>query len=456
MIRTRFGGTSWPRAALATLVVVDLFSYFFFVGDARAVAMANGMAVTGFTDLVSRLPMRAAIVLIGIGAAVVFGTRPGRLWEGALALAALAVLSTAHAQLFGSPWRHLFFSGLCLLGWLLGLAVSRHEGAPTDESWARVGSMALLGAAYLNSGISKIVFGGVEWVSGLPVQVAIIGQDGLVPDGIVARYRSWVVTTPEAARAFSVATLGFELAGPLMLVGRTTRFLVAMGLLAMHTNIYLLTRHILYWESMVLLALFAFSSDGNVAETGSTTAPIRWIDRRFVGSATLLALCALLAIGHQTRRYAHSREKRSVPVPKSAPGPSEAPSAPSSPRPSEARGSAPSATPPLRHVGPFTVGQRLAGEWSIEALDLSDAGLIIALSGTPGRVRFELTCARSEHRSPFDVGAAHLFYSSNDLSRRELEAVGEALRERVRQSADPDICAAVVSWRRSVQSGPQH
>src|SRR4029450_6099426 len=124
---------------------------------------------------------------------------------------------------FGSPWRHLFFSGLCLLGWLLGLVVSRQQGAPTDESWARAGSVALLGAAYLNSGISKIVFGGFKWISGLPVQVAIIGQDGMVPDGVVGWYRSWAVSTPEVACAFSVGTLAFELSGPLMLVGPRTR-----------------------------------------------------------------------------------------------------------------------------------------------------------------------------------------------------------------------------------------
>src|SRR6185295_4978241 len=139
---------------------------------------ASGIAISPFAELFSRTMVRGVIVLIGVVSAVAFGWRPGRLWEGLLSLGALIVLSTAHAQLFGSPWRHLFYSGVCLSGWLLGLVVSRRRGARLDESYARVGSIALLGAAYFNAGISKIVFGGAGWMSGLPIQAAIIGQVG--------------------------------------------------------------------------------------------------------------------------------------------------------------------------------------------------------------------------------------------------------------------------------------
>ena len=69
---------------------------------------------------------------------------------------------------------------------------------PKDESYARIGSMALLGAAYLNAGISKLVYGGTTWMFGIPIQGAIIGQDGLVADSITSAYRSWVVATPAA------------------------------------------------------------------------------------------------------------------------------------------------------------------------------------------------------------------------------------------------------------------
>ena len=241
------------RGALGVIVVADLVSFFFFIANARAIAPAS--AFTNVSDVFSRMPVVGAVVSIGVAGAVAFAWRPGRIWEGLVSLGALTLLSTAHAQLYGSPWRHLYYSGLCLSGWLLGLGLGRHRGAATDESLARIGSIALLGAAYLNAGISKLAFGGIDWLSGLPIQAVVVGQDGLVADSILSSYRTWVAETPAAASLFAIATVGFELAGPLMIAGRKTRLCVALGLLAMHANIYVLTR-ILYWESMVLLVLF--------------------------------------------------------------------------------------------------------------------------------------------------------------------------------------------------------
>ena len=80
-----------------------------------------------------------------------------------------------------------------------GLELGRHRGAATDESLARIGSIALLGAAYLNAGISKLAFGGIDWLSGLPIQAVVVGQDGLVADSILSSYRTWVAETPAAA-----------------------------------------------------------------------------------------------------------------------------------------------------------------------------------------------------------------------------------------------------------------
>ena len=247
--------TSVLRGVLAGVVALDLISFFFFLGDARATALATGSVLGTFNEVLSRAPVRGVVVLIGVVGAVRFGRTPGRLWAGLLSLGALMLLSTAHAQLFGSPWRHLYYSGLCLSGWLLGLAVSRRRGLPADESYARIGSTALLGAAYLNAGISKLVYGGWDWVYGLPIQAVVVAQDGLVADSIVSAYRSWVVATPTVAGLFSVATIVFELAAPLMIGGGKTRRCAALGLLAMHLNILVLT-HILYWESMVFLVLF--------------------------------------------------------------------------------------------------------------------------------------------------------------------------------------------------------
>jgi len=294
------------------MATIDLLSLGYFVTDARAGAVVNGLGIDRFADLCSRTPCTATFVVIGVIAAVTFARRPGQLWAGALALGALAVLSTVHAQLYGSPWRHLYFSGVCLLGWLLGLGVARWHGAPTDESYAQVGSIALLAAAYLNGGLSKLVYSGVDWVWGAPIQAIIVAQDGLVQDSIMSAYRSWVVTTPGVASIFSIVTLGVEFLAPLMVVGQRTRRVVALGLFAMHANIFVLTA-ILYWESMVFLVLFGLATDERREESApARTRPIPLLDHAFSGTAVVLALCAALAIVHQSRRYARAQQPTPV------------------------------------------------------------------------------------------------------------------------------------------------
>lgn len=420
------------RLVLAGVVVADLLSFYGFLTDARADALARGVPLGAFTDLLSRSLVCVPVILVGLAASIAFAARPARLWEGLLALGALTLLSTAHAQLFGSPWRHLFYSGLCLAGWLLGLAVSRRRGAPMDESYARTGAIALLGAAYCNAGISKLVYGSTDWISAVPIQSVIVGQDGLVADGPLSIYRSWIVNTPAAGIAFSVATVGFELAGPLMLLGRRWRLAVAAGLFAMHANIFVLTA-ILYWESMLLLAAFGLSPDARSSDTVPATAGAhRPRHRLYAATAAMLALCAVVAIARQARRYARTHQPR--------------------PAVREAAFAAPT-VPSLQRLGPFAVGQTLADTWSVDSLGLTDDGFVVAVSRQRGRASFELTCASSPHDSPFDLGAAHIFYSS-DLELRDFEAAGWQLQAQIREAADGhDICDRVRSWQTAARAG---
>lgn len=427
-------GLLFLRVALAAVIVLDLVSLYLFLGEARAAAMERGMVLGAFTGLLSHRAVSGSLLLLGGAAAIAFALRPGRLWEGAVALLALMLLSSAHAQLFGSPWRHLFYSGLCLSGWLLGLIVSRRDGAPTDESYARTGAIALLGAAYFNAGISKLVYGGFDWTSALPIQSAVVGQDGLVADDAVSAYRAWVVNTPVAGMAFSVATVCFELAGPLMLLGRRARLAVAGGLLAMHANIYVLTP-ILYWESMFLLAVLALYPDPLAPKEPATGRLPAFNGRPYRVALIALFLCALVGIAHQARRYAQTNAAPAA-VPHVAP--------------------VPAAAPEPQQIGPFTVGQALADSWSVESLRLSDQGVIVAVAHPSGRARFELTCADSPHTSPLDLGPAHIFYSS-DLDFGDFEAAGRAVQAQLREaSGGQDPCARLSAWRTSAGAAPVH
>ena len=420
------------RGALAGLAVIDLVSFYFFIGEARERALGAGAPIGWFEAVLSRAPVRVLVIAIGIAGAVVFARATARLVAGLLPFVALMLLSSVHAQLFGSPWRHMYYTGLCLFGWLLGLMAARVEGRPTDESYAQVGSLALLGAAYLNAGISKLAFGGFEWAWGAPIQAVVVAQDGLVRDSLLSAYRSWIVMSPAVVGFFSLATVIFELAGPLMMLGGRVGVIVALGLLSMHLNIYVLT-HILYWQSMVLLVLLGVLPHEERRPSKAAPLPMLASPRRFVGSVVTLSVGALLAIGHQHHRYnawAAPRAAHTPPVHLAEPAP---------PPPPPQRS-------PSQRIGPFSLGDHVTDEWSIEALSPTDGGFTVTLLGPAGRARFEVNCADVEHRSPFDVGAAHIFYS-RDVPFPIVQPLGSALRDRVRSAAAPhDPCQAVNDW----------
>ena len=412
------------RFALSVVAIGDLLFFPRFVADARASALADGITPSLLADLVSRPAPRWTLAALGIAAVLAFARRPGRLGAGLVALVVLVLFSTAHTELFGSPWRHTFYSGLCLAGWLLGLAVSRWRGSPEDESFARTGSTALLGAAYFNAGLSKLAYTGFDWLSGAPIQAIIVAQEGLVGGGVLGAYRAWAVNTPALAALFSIATVLFELGGPLLLAGPRLRRVVALGLLGMHLNIFALT-NILYWEALVMLAFF-----GLWPELPAARAAPRPASPRVALAAGLLLVLALLAVVHQARRFTAVQAAHNAPP---ALGPTEAPA--SQPPASVAR------------LGPFTAAETLVGDWRVDRLTVSERGVVVALAGGAGRAAFEITCAASPNRSPFDLEAVHIFYAS-DLPVPAFEAAGRQVQARVRDAAGAaDPCAALARWR---------
>ncbi|MDX2171050.1 MAG: hypothetical protein SF182_28530, partial [Deltaproteobacteria bacterium] len=87
-----------------------------------------------------------------------------------------------------------------------------------------------------------------------------------------------------------------------------------------------------------------------------------------------------------------------------------------------------------------------------ERLELSE-GVVVVAAGDAGRARFDITCAASQYRSPFDLGAVHLFYSTS-LPAERIEAPGRALRELLQTAAAAgDPCAQLAEWRRAALAG---
>ncbi len=414
------------RIVLAVVVASDLVGLGALLGTLRSDAFAEAVKLDAVDVFLSTLPARVTIGAVGLGATLLFARRPGQVGAGALALVALGVLSTVEAHLFGSPRRDFFFSGLCLLGWLAGLVVARVRGCRgEEESWAHTGALALLGAAYANAGISKLVYGGIGWASGAEVQATVVGQTGLVGGGLLGALRTFVASTPALLTCFAVATLTFELAGPLLLAGRRVRRLVATGLLGMHTGILLMTG-IFYLESMVLLVAFGWL-DGKVEEVealaeGAGTPRSRG---RFLAVAAVLAVCAAAAVSHQARRA--ERGRRHETAPRTAP-------------------------PPIQRIGPLFVGERLGDSWTIAALDCTAGeGLAVTVAGPHGRVGFDLTCADTPSRSPLDIGRAHVFYRRGP-PLPTITSAGQALRARLEQATSgQDVCAQWAAWTSSAR-----
>jgi hypothetical protein len=409
-----------------------LVSLFAFIAEAADAALAEGLEPAAPYAFVASFGVRAAIAALGAACAGAFALAPGRIAAGFVTLASLAILSATHAELYGSPWRHLFFSGTCLLGWLLGLAVSRAAGRPRDESYAYTGAIALLGAAYFNSGASKLAYGGLGWASGTTIQTVVVGHDGLVPDRVVSVARAWVVGTPGAAAFFSLATIVFELAGPLMLVGRRARVFVALGLISMHAAIYVLT-DIPYWQSVGLLVTFGVFGriaqiDDAVVSTHATSKARLGADRRFVVAAVLLAAIGFAAIAYQGWRDG----VRSTNVGDERPIVADSLIVPD-----------PITT---TQIGPFAVGGTVMAGWVVDRIVLEASAFAVEVVATAGRARFDFSCEPSVYVSPFDVDGAHVFYRS-DLDFTTIEPVGLAMRDiAIIAVGNEGVCAAWRGW----------
>lgn len=421
------------RIGLASVVALDVVGYFFFVDDARARAQAAGASWGWLTEWTSSVPGRGLLLLLGLASVVWFARRPGRLGAGALSLGVLVLLSSAHTQLFGSPWRHLFFSGLCLLGWIAGLVLARVDGRGSDESYAATGARALLGSAYLSAALSKLLYGGTGWADGTTIQASVINQTGLVADTWLDAYRSWVAFSPTVAAALAVGTMVVEAAGPALLGPRRIRALTAFGLWSMHFNIFLLTG-ILYWESMVLLVLFGLplGEPGERAPQAPRAAALLG-NRVFVPLVAILCTTWVVSVGYQGVRH-HEREE-----------------------PAGSRAAGASSSPPrtgVERLGPFGPGRELAG-WSVSSLHVEQDALRLELTGAPGRADFTLTCEPSARAGPFDLGHAHILYQG-EVSLAEIQAVGEALRQEIERAAESrDVCEVWRAWREAAERSEQ-
>jgi hypothetical protein len=176
--------------------------------------------------------------------------------------------------------------------------------------------------------------------------------------------------------------------------------------------------------------------------------------RSFAAKVTLLAVGAFLAIAHEARRQTLPRAGSVVVVEQFPDGSVEIGRRLQEDTPTIEQPTPLPTIPVFRQIGPFAVGQTLAGTWSVDFLDLRDGGFMVTLTGERGRARFDLTCDASRGTGPFDLGTGHILYS-RDMDFRDLEAVGRAMQAAVGRAAEGrDVCEQFLAWRMAAQTAP--
>jgi hypothetical protein len=283
------------RWVLGILVALEMFQFSDDIPAARQFNRGSGFA-DGLMDIVSRPIPVWVICLAGALAGFLFALKPGRIRSGVVALLALVYLSSIHGVLFGSPQRDKFFVGLVLLGWLGGLVYGRKEKGEIRESYAYVGGVALLGAAYVCSGLSKLVYGGIEWLTGVSVRTMVVAQTGLVETlPILGLIRDTIVGYWWVAALVAIATIAAELGGVFFVFSRRSRVVAAFTLICMHLVIYVFTG-IGYVASVVLLLTFVLLSPIHVEEASADGAPPGHLAASWVGAGEWRGIVPLIVI----------------------------------------------------------------------------------------------------------------------------------------------------------------
>lgn len=168
---------------------------------------------------------------------------------GLIALALRAVVAECNVAVTGQIAAEWHVSGLCLGGWIAGVAYAQyaHDASargddPVSRRFAEAGVTTGVVAMYVAAGVSKVLRAGFAWSRPemiWHVAYASIRVDG---DDVRSRLALALIEHPWLARASSTATLVVETGAFMMLVSRRWRQAVCLALIAMHMSFYAFVR----------------------------------------------------------------------------------------------------------------------------------------------------------------------------------------------------------------------
>ncbi|HEY8087758.1 MAG TPA: hypothetical protein VIF09_07935 [Polyangiaceae bacterium] len=228
-------------------------------------AHVDGTTRSGALGVLTSAPCLVLLALIGLSSLLAFARGRRTLVAGSIALAATASLESLAAAVSWGHQRAFFASGATLAGWLFGLAFARRAGEDEGaEALAEAGAIAGLAATYVDSGLSKLLGGGLAWTAG-GVQTAILTNHPVDDTSFLAPYARFLVDHAGAAQALAALTLVAELGAFALVLGPRIRQAWAVLLVGFHVNVHLVAPNILYLQACVLLVAFSWPRDRSSA-----------------------------------------------------------------------------------------------------------------------------------------------------------------------------------------------
>ncbi|HWB77797.1 MAG TPA: hypothetical protein VG755_22675 [Nannocystaceae bacterium] len=357
------------------------------------------------------------VASIGVAAAIAYARERLAIASALVVLVCSGVLVEAAAARGPGPYRARFFIGAMLLGAVIGRVWARI--AKDDERRAaEAGAVAMLAATWLGAATSKLGGAGIGWADATTLRAVALAHapvDGSTPT-------AWLAHAPGAARAFAIATVIVQAVALLHPWTKTLRAITAIALIGFHVGVAVFAG-IGYWEPVVLLLAFSLPWPRwlpRLRMPDEAYAPIA-VARAHAIVAALLAVIVALAWLIPWRSYTDLHH-----------------------RPRSLADGASVARESLATLGPIAVGDRLAGDWRIDAIAREPTRAMVVLRHGEDRRAVLWVSPRlgDAPGSPFDRTHVRLAYEGRDAT-----ALTPAARELgARLDAAANSPADVAAW----------
>lgn len=397
--------------------------------------------IDGLVRSPSALAALAALACLG---AFAFARRPGRALTALLAVACTHVLIDAFGYVFQDHIRSFFYSGALVSAWALAIIFTRvvlrghRPGAALDQTLDTTGAAAaaaVLGAIYFNAGLSKLIFGGADWMNSAVIRLTSVLVSPAGGDAWDASLRAFVVDSPSLAATLAIATVALELQGLFFGLGRRARLLSGSGLLAFHIGTFVMS-DIVFVQAVILLCAFTFPW-AELAQRlhPRATAPTEAVTVGPHAPRRALTLAALV-VGFVALAWLV---------------PGAAPASKSHQNPFLVD------TTSLPRFGPIHPGLALPRGLEVTGIHAAEGEVRIMVRGQAGEVILAFAPVPGDTApGPYDVGSAALAWRAASVDMDAVSRSGEALAALLRSAATADghrdMSAAWHRWREAADA----